>query len=91
MHIVSFLGHEDILLVRISYFGNNQIEHECRINDDECKTIAYNANIKLLSIVDIFYDNEFHFKAEKENDNDDVDYLFDSNSKAAKTLKKALH
>lgn len=92
MHIVSFLGHGDILLVRISYFGNNQIEQECRINDDECETIAYKANIKLKpKIVDIFYDNEFHFKAEKENDNDDVDYLFDSNSKAAKTLKKALH
>lgn len=85
-----FLGHEDILLVRISYFGNNRIEQQCVINDDDCKSIAYNANIKLSSIVDIFYDNKFHFTVEHESNDDGVDYLFDSNYEAAKTLKKAL-
>lgn len=84
-----FLGKKDILLVRISYFGNNQIEQECRINDDDCTNLAFLANIKFVSIVDIFYDNKFHFKAKLENDND-TDYLFDRNNEAAKTLKQAL-
>lgn len=57
------------------------------MNDDDCTEIASKANIQLMSIADIFYDNRFQFTAE--NDNSYRNYLYDRNHEAAEVLKKA--
>ena len=88
MCIDSFSEHEDILLVKISFFGNNKIEQECYIKDEDCNEMARDAKIKLSSIVDIFYDDKDNFTAE--TDNSGEDFLFDNNNKAALVLMEAL-
>lgn len=73
-----FLGNEAIVLVRMSFFGNNSIDQQCYIKDHECNTIARNANIELTSILDIFYDS---------NDEFTTDCLYLRNNEAAQALK----
>ena len=66
------------------------MDQECVMNDIDCEAVANAVNIKLLSIVNIFYDDKFHFTTEKDNDNND-DFLYDKNCKAAETIKKKLY
>lgn len=67
------------------------MDQECIMNDFDCEAVAMAVNIKLLSIVNIFYDDKFHFTTKKDNDNNDDDFLYDKNYKAAETIKRTLY
>lgn len=73
----------------MSYYGNNKSGQECIMTRDDCNTIFENVNINLLSIVDIFYDDENSFKS-GDSANKDSDCLYHSNNKAAETLTEAM-
>lgn len=66
------------------------------MNEDDCRSLVRNANMTLLSIVDIFYYKGFHFTVEDANDKsnrnprNDVNFLYETNSKAAETVREKL-
>lgn len=66
------------------------------MNEGDCKSLAENANISLLTIVDIFYNGDYRFIMTDENDKsdknvrNDVNLLYYTNNKAAETLEENL-
>nr|XP_022307803.1 mucin-1-like [Crassostrea virginica] len=65
-----------ILLVKISFDGNNRIEQQCVMDERECNEIAKFAKIRFESCIDIYYNKYFEF----EN--------YESNIEAANHLKE---
>lgn len=70
-----FVESPNIVLVRISFDGNNTIEQQCDMDDGDCERIAQDASIQYASIIDMFYNNNFKFDE------------YESNKEAAKQLK----
>lgn len=66
------------------------------MNEGDCGSLAENANISLLTIVDIFYNGDYRFIMTDENDKsdknvrNDVNLLYYTNNKAAETLEENL-
>ena len=66
------------------------------MNEGDCRSLAENANISLLTIIDIFYNGDYRFIMTDENDKsdknvrNDVNLLYYTNNKAAETLEENL-
>ena len=73
--LLIFLGHPKILLVKISFDGNNKTNPKCDMDDNDFRRIAREAHIQNESSIDIFYNKHFEF------------HKCDANMEAADQLK----
>lgn len=56
-----------MLLVKISFDGNNKITPQCVMDEKDCIKIANDANIQFESSIDIFYNKHFEFEKNESN------------------------
>lgn len=56
-----------MLLVKISFDGNNKIKQECLMNETVCLRIAADAGIQFEPSIDIFYNRHLEFDKYKSN------------------------
>ena len=61
LHSVFILGHPKLLLVKISFDGNNKIKTQCVMVEEDCRRIANDANIHFDSAIDKFYNRQSLF------------------------------
>ena len=68
LHSVFILGHPKLLLVKISFDGNNKIKPQCVMVEEDCRRIANDANIHFDSAIDIFYNRQSQFDENESNE-----------------------
>lgn len=67
IYSIFILGHPKLLMVKIAFDGNNKIQPQCVMVEEDCRRIANDANIQLDSAIDMFYNRQSEFDENESN------------------------